>query len=178
MKFNIRGKNIEVTDGLREIIERKLNKLDKYFTPDTLVYVTLSVEKESQIIEVTIPVKGGTIRSEQASSDMYVTIDLVEEIIKRQLRKYKTKLIARNHGSSDFQAEFMQEDENDPSKDQEIKIVRMKKFGFKPMYPEDACLEMELLGHNFYVFCNAETEDVNVVYKRKDGTYGLIEPEF
>lgn len=178
MKFNIRGKNLEVTPGLREIIEKKLSKLDKYFTPDTMVYVTLSVEKESQIIEVTIPVKGGTIRSEQASSDMYVTIDLVEEIIERQLRKYKTKLIARNHGSSDFQAEFMKEDDNAPSDDQEIKIVRTKKFGFKPMYPEDACLEMELLGHSFYVFCNAETEDVNVVYKRKNGTYGLIEPEF
>jgi putative sigma-54 modulation protein len=178
MKFIIRGKNIEVTQGLKDIIERKLGKLDKYFTPDTEVYVTLSVEKESQIMEVTIPVKSGLIRSEQSSSDMYVTIDLVEEVIERQLRKYRTKLIAKNHGSADFKEEFIQENEEHPEDDQEIKIIRTKKFGFKPMYPEDACIQMELLGHNFYVFCNAESEEVNVVYKRKDGTYGLIEPEF
>lgn len=178
MKFIIRGKNIEVTQGLKDSIERKLGKLDKYFTPDTEIHVTLSVEKESQIMEVTIPVKSGLIRSEQASSDMYVTIDLVEEVIERQLRKYRTKLIAKNHGGADFQEEFIHEDENDPVDDQEIKIIRTKKFGFKPMYPEDACIQMELLGHSFYVFCNAETEETNVVYKRKDGTYGLIEPEF
>jgi putative sigma-54 modulation protein len=178
MKFIIRGKNIEVTQGLKDIIERKLGKLDKYFTPDTEVYVTLSVEKESQIMEVTIPVKSGLIRSEQSSSDMYVTIDLVEEVIERQLRKYRTKLIAKNHGSADFKEEFIQENDEHPEDDQEIKIIRTKKFGFKPMYPEDACIQMELLGHNFYVFCNAESEEVNVVYKRKDGTYGLIEPEF
>ena len=153
MNFIISGKNIEVTAGLRETIEQKLGKLERYFTPETEITVTLSVEKERQKIEVTIPVKGTIIRSEQTSNDMYVSIDLVEEIIERQLRKY-------------------------PAEDDEIRIVRTKKFGIKPMYPEDACLQMELLGHSFFVFSNAETDEVNVVYKRKDGSFGLIEPEF
>ena len=130
MKFIISGKNITVSPGLKTAVEDKLGKLERYFTPDTEVIVTLSVEKERQKIEVTIPMKGNIIRSEQVSNDMYV------------------------------------------------KIIRTKKFGIKPMYPEDACVQMELLGHNFFVFFNAETEQVNVVYKRKGNTYGLIEPEF
>ena len=117
------------------------------------------------------------IRSEQVSSDMYVSIDLVEEVIERQLRKYKTKLIARHQDGSNFKQEFFDE-EDAPESDEEIKIVRTKRFGIKPMYPEDACIQMELLGHDFFVFCNAETDEVNVVYKRKNGTFGLIEPEF
>lgn len=177
MKFIISGKNIEVTAGLRESIERKLGKLERYFTPDTEIIVTLSVEKkERQKIEVTIPVKGDIIRSEQVSDDMYVSIDLVEEVIERQLRKYKNKLVARHQAGSDFQKSFFEEDTSDG--DDEIKIVRTKRFGIKPMFPEDACIQMELLGHSFFVFFNADTEDVNVVYKRKDGSYGLIEPEF
>lgn len=176
MKFIISGKNIEVTPSLKETVTNKLGKLERYFTPDTEIIVTLSVEKDRQKIEVTIPVKGNIIRSEQVSSDMYVSIDLVEEIIERQLRKYKTKLIAKHQESGNFKEEFYEMDEG--FDDEEIKIVRTKKFGIKPMYPEDACVQMELLGHNFFVFYNAETEDVNVVYKRKDGTFGLIEPEF
>lgn len=177
MKFIISGKNIDVTPGLKETIMNKLGKLEKYFTPDTEVIVTLSVEKERQRIEVTIPVKGDIIRSEQVSTDMYVSIDLVEEVIERQLRKYKTKLVARHQGGNHFKKEFFEEDESDGEPD-EISIVRTKKFGIKPMYPEDACVQMELLGHDFFVFCNAETDEVNVVYKRKNGTFGLIEPEF
>ena len=173
MKFIIIGKNIEVTDGLREAVENKLGKLERYFTPDTEIHVTLSVQRERQKIEVTIPVKGDIIRSEQESNDMYVSIDLVEEVIERQLRKYKNKLIARQQGGGNFQKEFMEKD----SEDQEVKIIRSKKFDIKPMYPEDACIQMELLGHNFFVFINAETDQVNVVYKRKGDTYGLIEPE-
>ena len=138
MKFIIIGKNIDVTPGLREAVESKLGKLGRYFTPNTEIHVTLSVQKGHQKIEVTIPVKGGLVRSEQESSDMYVSIDLVEE----------------------------------------VRIGRTKKFGIKPMFPEDACVQMELLGHNFFVFSNAETDEVNVVYKRKDGSFGLIEPEF
>ena len=177
MKFIIIGKNIDVTPGLKESVESKLGKLERYFTPDTEIHVSLSVQKERQKIEVTIPVKGGIIRSEQESNDMYVSIDLVEEVIERQLRKYKNKLIARHQEGGNFKEEFF-EKEDSIEEDSEIKIVRTKKFGFKPMYPEDACIQMELLGHDFYVFCNAETDEVNVVYKRKNGTYGLIEPEF
>ena len=174
MKFIITGKNIEVTGGLRSAVEDKIGKLEKYFTEDTEVYVTLSVEKDRQKIEVTIPVKGNIIRSEQVSSDMYVSIDLVEEIIERQLKKYKTKLIDKKQSSAFFRQEFV---ERDYMEDEEVKIIRTKKFDIKPMYPEDACVQMELLGHSFFVFCNAETDQVNVVYKRKGNTYGLIEPE-
>ena len=177
MRIKITGRNIELTEGLKAAVEDKLNKLEKYFTPDTEVNVTLSVEKERQKVEVTIPMKGSYIRSEQVSSDMYVSIDLVEEIIERQLRKYKTKLIAKQQGGHDFRQEFIESDTSAAESD-EIEIVRTKRFGIKPMFPEDACIQMELLGHNFYVFSNAETDEVNVVYKRKNGTYGLIEPEF
>ena len=174
MKFIIVGKNIEVTEGLRAAVEDKIGKLEKYFTEDTEAQVTLSVEKDRQKIEVTIPMKGNIIRSEQVSSDMYVSIDLVEEIIERQLKKYKNKLIDKKQASSFFKQEFMDKEYMD---DEEVQIIRTKKFDIKPMYPEDACVQMELLGHNFFVFCNAETDQVNVVYKRKGNTYGLIEPE-
>lgn len=175
MKITISGKNIDVTEGLRAAVQDKLGKLERYFTPDTEVIVTLSVEKERQKIEVTIPVKGNIIRSEQVSNDMYVSIDLVEEVIERQLRKYKTKIVDKKQEGGNFQKAYI---ENDYMEDEEIRIIRSKKFGMKPMFPEDACVQMELLGHNFYVFRNAETDEVSVVYKRKGNTYGLIEPEF
>lgn len=174
MNIIISGKNLEITEGLRSAVVEKLGKLEKYFTPDTDVNVTLSVEKERQKIEVTIPVKGNLIRSEQVSNDMYVSIDLVEEVIERQLRKYKNKIIDKKQEATNFQKEFI---ENDYLEDEEIRIIRTKKFGMKPMFPEDACVQMELLGHNFFVFRNAESGEVNVVYKRKGDTYGLIEPE-
>lgn len=174
MRFTIVGRGIDVTDGLRAAVEEKLGKLDKFFAGDVEVTVTLSVEKERQKIEVTIPVKGSIIRSEQVSSDMYVSIDLVEEIIERQLRKYKTKLINKKQEAAEFSKEYV---ENDYDDEAEIKIIRTKQFDMKPMFPEDACVQMELLGHSFYVFFNAETNKVNVVYKRKGNTYGLIEPE-
>ena len=175
MKFIISGKNITVSQGLRTAVEDKLGKLERYFTPDTEVIVTLSVEKERQKIEVTIPVKGNIIRSEQVSNDMYVYIDLVEEVIERQLRKYKNKIVDKQQAAANFQKEYI---DKDYEEEDEVKIIRTKKFGIKPMYPEDACVQMELLGHNFFVFYNAETDQVNVVYKRKGNTYGLIEPEF
>ena len=175
MKFVIVGKNIEVTPGLRSAVEEKIGKLERYFNPETEAHVTLSVEKERQKIEVTIPVKGSIIRSEQVSNDMYVSIDLVEEIIERQLKKYKNKLVDQKQSAGFFKQEFI---EKEYMEDEEVKIIRTKKFDIKPMYPEDACVQMELLGHSFFVFCNAETDQVNVVYKRKGNTYGLIEPDF
>lgn len=175
MNYIITGKNIDVTDGLRNAVYDKLGKLERYFTPDTDIIVTLSVEKDRQKIEVTIPVKGTTIRSEQVSTDMYVSIDLVEEIIERQLKRYKTKLTAKEQSAVSFSDLFLQEEyeESDGPK-----IVRTKRFGIKPMDAEEACVQMELLGHSFYVFRNCDTDEVNVVYRRKNGTYGLIEPEF
>jgi len=176
MRYTITGRNIDVTPGLRDAVEEKLGKLECYFTPETEVIVTLSVQRELQKIEVTIPVKGSIIRAEEASSDMYVSIDLVEEIIERQIRRYRKKLIDRKQSAQSFSQLFIQEAEE--SEPEEISIVKTKRFGMKPMFPEDACVEMELLGHNFYMFLNAETDQVNVVYKRKGNTYGLIEPEF
>lgn len=176
MRITITGKNIEITPGLRQAVEDKLSKLDRYFASDTDVIVTLSVEKERQKIEVTIPVKGSIIRSEQVSNDMYVSIDLVEEIIERQLKKYKKKLIDSKQLAASFQPDFFEGESSE--EEQPVPIVRTKHFEMKPMYPEDACIQMELLGHNFFVFRNAQTDELNVVYKRKGNTYGLIEPEY
>ena len=148
MKFIISGKNITVSQGLRTAVEDKLGKLERYFTPDTEVIVTLSVEKERQKIEVTIPVKGNIIRSEQVSNDMYVSIDLVEEVIERQLRKYKNKIVDKQQAAANFQKEYI---DKDYEEEDEVKIIRTKKFGIKPMYPEDACVQMELLGHNCFI---------------------------
>lgn len=174
MKFIIVGRNLEVTPALKSAVEDKIGKLEKYFNPDTEVHVTLSVEKDRQKIEVTIPVKGNIIRSEQVSNDLYVSIDLVEEIIERQLKKYKAKIVDKQQAAGSFSQLYM---DNDFMDEEEVKIVRTKRFDIKPMYPEDACVQMELLGHNFFVFINAETNQVNVVYKRKGNSYGLIEPE-
>lgn len=176
MRFIITGRNMVVTEGLREAVEEKLGKLDKFFASETEVHVTLSVQKEQQKIEVTIPVKGHIIRSEQESNDMYVSIELVEEVIERQLKKYKNKLIDKKRNVADFAPEYVDEDE-EIFEEEEVKIIRAKKFGIKPMNAEEACVQMELLGHEFYVFLNSDTNEVNVVYKRRDGAYGLIEPE-
>jgi ribosomal subunit interface protein len=175
MNYIISGKNIDVTEGLKNAVYDKLSKLEKYFAEDAVAQVTFSVEKDRQKIEVTIPMKGHIIRAEQVSDDMYVSIDLVLEVIERQVNRHKKKLIDKEQNAAYLQHSFVEEDTED---DDEVKIVRNKRFAVKPMYPEDACIQMDLLGHNFYVFRNAETEEVNVVYKRKGNTYGLIEPEF
>ncbi len=174
MRYIISGKGIDVTEGLKSAIYDKIGKLERYFTPSTEIHVTLSVEKERQKIEVTIPMKGNIVRAEQTSDDMYVSIDLVEDIIERQRRKYKNKLIDQKQSGGSFTAEFLQDEAAD---EDNIRIVRTKRFAMKPMDPEEACVQMELLGHSFYVFRNAETDEVNVVYKRKGNSYGLIEPE-
>lgn len=176
MRFIISGKNINVTEGLKTAIYEKIGKLERYFTPDTEIHVTMNVEKDRQNIEVTIPMKGTIIRAEQTSNDMYVSIDLVEEIIERQLRKYKNKIIEKKHDIKSLNQAFLDEEHVE---EDNIRIVRTKRFAMKPMDAEEACVQMELLGHNFFVFRNAHTDEVNVVYKRKkNNTYGLIEPEF
>ncbi|MEZ0536210.1 ribosome hibernation-promoting factor, HPF/YfiA family [Caldicellulosiruptoraceae bacterium PP1] len=177
MKFIISGKNIEITNALRERVEKKLSKLEKYIKKDVDVHVTLSVEKIRHIIEVTIPFYGMILRAEEESTDMYSAIDLVIESLERQIRKYKTKISKRTKEaeslryitSIDFEEEEQTED---------FIIAKTKKFPIKPMSVEEAILEMNLVGHNFFVFLNGDTEKVNVVYKRNDGAYGLIEPEY
>ena len=178
MKIKIFGKNIEVTEGIKGAVEEKLGKLDKYFSEETKADVTLSVNRNDQKVEVTIPVKGGIIRAEEVSEDMYASIDMVEETIERQLVKYKNKLVDKKKSYRDnFTNDYIEADYEDEDEDA-VKIVRTKSFGIKPMDAEEACIQMELLGHNFFVFLNAETDEVNVVYKRKGGTFGLIEPSF
>ena len=174
MRYIISGKNIDVTEGLKEAVYEKIGKLERYFTDDTEVQVTFSVEKERQKIEVTIPMKGNIIRAEEESTDMYVSIYLVEEIIERQLRKYKNKIVDRKQSGIGLNQAFIEEEVVD---DEEIQIIRSKRFAIKPMDAEEACIQMELLGHDFFVFRNSETDEVNVVYKRKKNSYGLIEPE-
>ncbi len=176
MRTRISGKNIDITNALRDKVEKKLSKFGKYFSPDTEAQVTLSVEKNRHIIEVTIPFNGVILRGEEATGDMYTSIDNVVDKLERQMRRQKTKLERKvKDGSIKF-------DNWAPSpteyEDEEVRIVRTKRFAMKPMPVEEAVLQMELLGHSFFVFSNAETEEVNVVYVRKDGNYGLIEPEF
>jgi putative sigma-54 modulation protein len=174
MKYVIVGKNMEVSSSLEKAVRDKLGKLDKFFSEDTTAHVTLSLNRGRHIIEVTIPVKGNVIRCEQVSTDMYASIDQAAEVIERQLKRYKSKIVKKHKAQAAFKREYLEEPYGT---DEEIRIVRNKQFEMKPMYPEDACVQMELLGHSFYVFRNAETEQINVVYKRKDNAYGLIVPE-
>lgn len=182
MKFIITGRKIDVTDGLRERVHKKLGKLNKFFDDETEVHVTLEVEKDRQMVEVTIPYKGIIYRAEEANHDMYTAIDRVVDVIERQIRKHKTRL--EKHMK---EGAFITETVNDGldnlrpvevEEEKEFNVVKTKRFAIKPMDIEEAILQMNLLGHQFFVFSNADTEEVNVVYKRKDGNYGLIEPEF
>ena len=175
MRYIIYGKNLKVSDSLKQAVNTKFGKLDKFFTPDTEVQITMSMQKNRQIVEATIPMKGNILRAEQSSDDMYVSIDQTVDVLERMIRKYKTKITAHGKGAGTFTEEFMEEDVDNPGT---ITIKRSKRFAIKPMDAEEACVQMELLGHDFYVFRNSRSFEVNVVYRRKDGTYGLIEPEF
>lgn len=175
MIMNYVGKNMEVTDALREVTERKLSRLDKYFQKDIQGNVTFSTQKNRKIIEVTINLPGTIIRAEESSDDMYASIDKAIDVLERQIRKYKTKLQRRYQNGETIRFEnvvpLSQEAEAERPK-----LVKRKRFSLKPMTHEEAVLQMELLRHNFFVFMDGETGEINVVYKRKDGNYGLIEP--
>ncbi len=176
MKFIISGKNIEITEALKEKVIAKVGKLDRFFGKELEAHVTLSTQKTRHIIEVTIPFNGIILRAEVSNEDMYTAIDKVEEILERQIRRNKTKLMKKVKDgalkASSFDLTVGGEEEH------EYYIVRTKKFQAKPMDVDEAILQMNLVGHEFFMFLNSETKDVNVVYKRKDGNYGLIEPEF
>lgn len=176
MKFNIKGLNVNVYDPMRARIEKKLGKLSKFFPEDTVADVTLSSQKDDRIVEITIPLKGNLLRVEKASDDFVFSLDQALSMLERQLRRHRTKLIDRVQNQESFSSLFDVDDEN--LEDEEtVKIEKVKKFDFKPMDPVEACLQMDMLGHSFFVFKNAETNEVCVVYKRNNGTYGLIEPE-
>ncbi|MDO5564000.1 MAG: ribosome-associated translation inhibitor RaiA [Eubacteriales bacterium] len=173
------GKGIDLTEALKNTIEKKVERLDKYFTKDTPINITLSTQKHNQRIEVTIPVKGNLIRAEYETQDMYRSIDLVMDILERQLRKYRNKIQNRKYAqiSKDDSIGAFKNDLSSSDENVEIVISKRKVFDFKPMTPEEACLQMELLQHQFFAFNNANTGRTEVVYRRKDGTYGLIEQE-
>lgn len=180
MKYNIRGENIEVTPPIREYVEKKIGKLNRYFDtpPSSDVHVNLSVYNDEQRIEVTIPMPELLLRAEEQHADLYAAIDLVVDKLERQIRKHKTKVNRkfRQKGSPKYIFAELEQDEKNKEENNEIEIVRTKRFNLKPMDSEEAILQMDMLGHSFFVFTNAETNDTNVVYKRKDGKYGLIEP--
>lgn len=177
MNLILSAKNILLTDGLKTAVEKRISKLGKYFNGDVDVHVTLSVEKTRHIIEVTIPFNGIILRGEEVSQDMYTSIDDVVNKIERQIRKQKTRLKRRIHDDTlKFTAATLFEE--DDEKVDDGKLVRNKRFNLKPMNQEEAILQMELLGHDFFVYKNDITLETNVVYKRKDGNYGAIEPEF
>ncbi len=179
MQYIISGKNIEITKALREATIAKLNKMEKYFGPDNEAQITMSVQKLRHIIEVSIPIKGNIIRAEVSAESMYTAIDNVVDVLERQLLRHKNKLITKHRNAGTFKMDFVTETTSEKKlDDNKIDVVRTKRFEMKPMDVEEACMEMDLLGHNFFVFRNRDTDEVNVVYKRKQGTYGLIEPEF
>ena len=173
MRVTVIGKNIDVTPALREIVEKKISKLDKYFKPNVEARATLTVQKNSQIFEVTIPFNGVILRCEESTDDMYKSIDLVQAKLERQIRKQRTKLQRRSNES----LRFSNFDEVALEEDDQGEIVKVKKFNIKPMSTEEAILQMELVEHNFFVFKDSDTDNVNVIYKRKDGNYGLLEPD-
>lgn len=175
MKHNITGKNIEVTAALESAVVEKFTKLDKYFNENVEAHVTLIVEKLVHVIEITIPFNGSVLRAEVEGKNMYNIIDDAVDIIEKQVNKFKNKLRAkhRNNHAPTFTPAFMTEKSE---ADDVIKIAKRKKFAIKPMDAEEAVMQMELVGHNFFVYLDADTEEVNVVYKRRNGTYGLIEP--
>lgn len=177
VRIVVKGKNIDVTPALREYAEKRVNKLSRFFQnrEDVQVDVVLSVERDMQIAEITYHLGGLFMRGESSSNDMYASIDEASDRISRQVRKYKDRIRSVTNDSLRFQ---VPDNGAIPSVDEEEapEIVRTKRFAIKPMDIDEAVMQMELLGHDFFVFANAQTEEVNVLYKRKDGRYGLIEP--
>lgn len=180
MRINISGVGIGLTDALKDTVNKKLSKLDKFFTDDTTAQVKLKTEGRKQVFEVTIPVKKNVIRISESNDDMYAAIDFAIDKLERQVRKFRTKMrdkkikeIVRNENIGAFSEIEIDEDVKEPI---DIKIVKQKNFYLEPMTPEEACIELEMLNHNFFVFKNLETDSVCVVYKRSDGAYGIITP--
>lgn len=181
MRYNIIGKNINVSDKLREKITSKIDRLSRLFDDDTNVQVSVGQEKIVYKVEVTIPLKKRVLRAEAKNQELTAAIDEVVDIIEQQMIKYKNRLRDRSRNDHSLKDEFIStfsEDAFDEPAETAHQIEKVKKFEIKPMDAEDAVMEMELMGHNFFVFRNGQTDDVNVVYKRKNGTFGLIEPEY
>lgn len=177
MNIIVRGKQVEVTNALRQHVEKRIGKLERYLDKLDEAQVTLSVERDRHKVEVTIPLDGIILRGEEVSGDMYGSVDMVIEKLERQIKKHKTRLSKKIRSNS--LREFIAQSAGEASEEEEEpQVLRTKRFAIKPMPIDEAIMQMNLLGHSFFVFSNAETDEVNVVYRRKDGNYGLIEPEF
>lgn len=182
MNIIISGKQMDLTDGIKDAIEEKLGRLDFYLNPNTDVKVTVSAKKARQKVEVTIiPISGPIIRAEDIEENLYAAIDVVYDKLNKQLRKYKKRLQDKHQSNESIRFDSIEDiQDNDCFLDEsnsDIIIERNKKFGVKPMSPEEAVLQMDLLGHDFYMFKNSESDDISIVYRRKNGGYGLIESE-
>ncbi len=174
MLLTYTGKNVQVTEAMKELTEKKFSKLDKYFKDDITGRVTFSTQRNLQKVEVTIDLPGTVLRAEEATNDMYQSIDKAVDVLARQIRKHKTKLQQKLQGQETIRFENVPVFEE---ADSAPKIVKTKNFALSPMTEEEALLQIELLGHDFFVFYDDETEIVKILYKRKDGNYGLLVPE-
>lgn len=181
MQIDVRGKNIDVTPALQEHVVRKFGRIGRYFDEATTMTVLLSVQKNRHIVEATLSIDGGRlIRGEEETEDMYGTIDRVVDKIERQIRKYKTRINRRDRREAG--AKPLAQPAADAAEQQDVngelpRIVRTKRFAVKPMDVDEAILQMEMLGHDFFIFRDAESDEVHVLYRRRDGNYGLIEPQ-
>lgn len=182
LNFNIRGENLDVTPAIRDYVESKIEKIERFFTNDinATANVNLKVYSDKQTkVEVTVPMKNLTLRAEERNADMYAAIDLIVDKLERQIRKHKTKVNRkfreRDGGVGVYFATQAEEGTTTEATEEDYAIVRTKQFDLKPMDTEEAILQMNLLGHDFYIYTEAESNGTNIVYKRKDGKYGLIE---
>ena len=175
MKYVFRSENVELTDSIKEYVKDKLSRIEKYLTDNEVIQakVLIKVKGREQKVEITIPTKKYMLRREESSDDLYASIDLVIDKLERQIRKYKTKLVDKKRQEViDNSFDFIEDEENDNTK-----VIKRKRLTLKPMDEEEAILQMELLGHSFFVFKNVDSDKINILYKREDGNYGIIESE-
>ena len=180
LTFNIRGENIEVTDAIRDYVQKRISKLEKYFenNVEAIAHVNLKVyQNKTAKVEVTIPLPYLTLRAEETSPDLYASVDLVTDKLERQIRKFKTKVNRKSREKGYKNLDFVPADMDDKASDDsnDLQVVRTKRVSLKPMDNEEAILQMDMLGHDFFIYQDAETDGVSIVYRRNDGRYGLIE---
>lgn len=173
MQITVRGRNVDISNSLRDYVEKKVGRLERQFDSAIAATATLSVERDRHTVEVTMPLGGLVLRGEETTGDMYSAVDLVVDKLERQIDKYKTRVSRRlRSGEEKLIAEQVES-----GGDRDPRVVRTKRFNLKPMTLDEAVLQLGLIGHDFFIFTNAESERINVLYRRKDGNYGLIEPE-
>ncbi|WP_125583283.1 ribosome hibernation-promoting factor, HPF/YfiA family [Levilactobacillus cerevisiae] len=181
LTFNIRGENIEVTDAIRDYVEKRISKLEKYFdnNVEAIAHINLKVyQNKTAKVEVTIPLPYLTLRAEETSPDLYASVDLVTDKLERQIRKYKTKVNRKSREKGYKNLDFSPDtDSEKPADSNELEVVRTKRVSLKPMDNEEAVLQMDMLGHDFFIYEDAETNGISIVYRRNDGRYGLIEAD-